>query len=457
MTLIDEIQYIKINEKEFLIVNLINAATDSITDTLYEQLINKQFSDIDDNALYLLKERNYLFENVNEKNEFYKILDRKINKSEQNTIPNFLMIPTFACNLNCKYCYEQTYEINNVKPEDELQIVDKQIAFIKETLKNNINESNKAFNNNDVKITLMGGEPLLSSKKDLLTYIFKEVKSCGFGINIITNGYDLEHFIDEIKKYQVEFIQITLDGPPSIHNKRRIKHNGEGSFNKIINNIKLAIDHHIKVVIRVNVDNENLQELPELAEIITNQIGMNKFVYPYLYLMQDGGCSGDANVLKEEVGIDLLNEVTQRHPIMNIFNTRFHGTKFINSIFEDKPFSPCLRHCSAESNQYILDCKGYIYKCWHGIGNELYSVGNYLNGIDINTEKCNKWKNRNVLKIEKCTTCIYRYICGTGCPASQHDSFNSDSVNKEMCVDYEVIIERIIKQKVLVNKDLINA
>lgn len=111
-------------------------------------------------------------------------------------------------------------------------------------------------------------------------------------------------------------------------------------------------------------------------------------------------------------------------------------------------FKPLLRHCGAAMKQYILDYKGNMYKCWHGIGNDSYSTGKYIPSINENKEKITKWNNRAVLNLEECKDCNYRYICGTGCPAATHKGENEFDIEKESCVDYRKLIETIIKEKI---------
>ena len=76
---------------------------------------------------------------------------------------------------------------------------------------------------------------------------------------MISNGSLLnDTIINDLIKYHVKGIQITLDGPPEVHDSRRVSKNGVFQFNKIIENInKLLQTKKIDVVIRINVDKNN--------------------------------------------------------------------------------------------------------------------------------------------------------------------------------------------------------
>lgn len=84
--------------------------------------------------------------------------------------------------------------------------------------------------------------------------------------SMVTNGYLLsrENAII-LKEIGVKRVQITLDGSKESHDKRRILLNGEGSFNKIIDNIKNCYDL-LDINIRVNLDKRNSNEYIEVLE-----------------------------------------------------------------------------------------------------------------------------------------------------------------------------------------------
>src|SRR5262249_40280858 len=63
-------------------------------------------------------------------------------------------------------------------------------------------------------------------------------------------------------------LQITLDGPPAQHDRRRIYADGSGSFEQIASNLTMALEAGVSVEVRTNVDRANIQHLPELADEI---------------------------------------------------------------------------------------------------------------------------------------------------------------------------------------------
>ena len=158
------------------------------------------------------------------------------------------------------------------------------------------------------------------------------------------------------------------------------------------------------------------------------------------------GCSGESNVLKEAVGLEKIYAIQKANKNANIFYIKSHIYPLINSIMNNKAFVPRLKHCGASGNQFILDEKLLVYKCWHGIGNEKYSVGKYdEKGLHLNEELVNKWMNRDASCMSKCRDCKYRYLCGTGCPAATHEANKIMDTSLPFCPDFREILPVTLK------------
>lgn len=447
MYLIKEIEFIDYNNDEVIMINLINGATDIIEKDIYNKIVSNDFDKLDIEIVDALLKRKYLFETEDEYNKFIISVDNKIEELEKKATPNFLVVPSYACNLQCIYCYEQTYMIKGTTNIDPLEMVDLQFERIDKIME--VYEKQHDKTTDDIRITIMGGEPLLRCNLKTISYIFEQTKKRNYTLDIVSNGVDLNYYIELFNKYKdtLDHIQITVDGVKEIHDKRRIFRDGRGSFDLIMNNIHLSIDNGITIVLRVNVDATNINELSDLANTLVEEFNYNKKLLPYLYLLQDGGCSGESNIVNEKIGIEKIFELEDKNPNMSIFRKKFHPADFIDSIFKDEPYQPVLRHCGAAKNQFILDCKSNVYKCWHGIGNNDYRVGTFYPKYELDEEKINAWFNRSVRVLGKCKSCKYRYICGTGCPAAKHMSENNMDIKEPSCVEYNELIKTIILEK----------
>lgn len=448
MYLINEFDIVDVSEETKLIVNLLSGAADFINSDILALIMNRDFENIEPGILKALRERNYIFGSDVEYIEFVNILNQKLINDEKNQIPNFLLIPTYSCNLNCSYCYEKSYDIKNEFTSDltSEELAAKMIGTIDEICNNFKQTSGITFGNNDVDITFMGGEPLYSKNYELLAELFDMLRAENYNILVITNGYELNQYIPILKNHKVNFIQVTIDGTRDIHDSRRFDKLGNGTFDKIIENIELALKNGMNIYIRTNVDSENINDLPELANILLQLKNKYETIYPYIYILQDGACAGNKLIIDEVESLEKIFDLEKTYPQMSVFKKTFHGIKFIESILKNTQFEARLSNCAACRNQYILDADGDIYKCWFGVGNELFKIGEYIPKLNIREELDNNWKNRNITTIKKCISCKYRYMCGGGC--ASRTKIDSKGIRQERCADFNRILNGYFLQQI---------
>lgn len=136
---------------------------------------------------------------------------------------------TNRCNLRCSYC--------DIYNRDQAEMSKEKIFQILDDL-----EEMGCY-----RVGFWGGEPLV--RKDIGELIEHAVKRNLF-TTLISNGVLVPEKINEIKKLDTLFL--SLDGPKETHEKNK----GKGTFEKIINAIKVARENDIPVTtITVLTDN----------------------------------------------------------------------------------------------------------------------------------------------------------------------------------------------------------
>ncbi|MGB4792657.1 MAG: radical SAM protein [Lactococcus chungangensis] len=431
------LDFFKYGEK-YIMLNYMSGACDIIDKSTYQVISRRKFEALDGTALKCLFNRKYLFQNQKKFQKEVALIDEVL--ASKKVVPNFLIIPTYRCNLSCGYCFEAAYKITE-NMSSNIEWIEQCLNSIDEI----VTQSKKDFdfNDKDVYITLMGGEPLLAQNYEQVSEIMNQITNHGYSFNVITNGTDLDVYLDELIRFECQSIQITLDGSKEIHDNRRIYKNGNGSYEKIFQNIELALSRNLKIYLRVNLDKDNLVDLPNLAKELLDYFGENDNLVPYVYPMQDGGCLGDGGIIDEIVCIEEIQLLNEKHPQMALFDKKFHASSFMDTVFQNQQFEMKFRNCSATNNQYIFDYKGNIYKCWFDIGNANFKIGTYGKALSLNRQQDALWKNRNIKTLTKCQSCKYRYICGGGCLS--HVMTSADDAKKERCIDFYQIIKAQLK------------
>ena len=158
------------------------------------------------------------------------VLEAQANAHRHSTATLTLTLaPTLACNFACDYCYEGQ---STVTMSDETQQA--LLAFVDDKL----NLSSKML------ITWFGGEPTLcisiieSLQRALIELAQNHLVEME-PASIISNGYLLDGAMAQrLKSVGVSEVQITLDGPPEVHDKRRRLRNGNGTFERIVRNMQ---------------------------------------------------------------------------------------------------------------------------------------------------------------------------------------------------------------------------
>ncbi|MGC8871216.1 MAG: radical SAM protein, partial [Brevinematia bacterium] len=213
----------------YLILNTLNGAADIVTsDTKkkIELIISGQQNVTSKKLIRYLQERGYIYSDYSTLEEdFSKVYYMSLSRAKD--IPfTFVIIPTYLCNLACIYCYESSL-VKSLPQILSPSLVEKAFDAMLTITKNHTQSK--------VQINLFGGEPLLYNihVEKAITEILKRASMLNWKIYIFTNGTTLSKYISILEKYKwlIEGIQVTIDGPQDIHDKRRIYPDRSGTFN----------------------------------------------------------------------------------------------------------------------------------------------------------------------------------------------------------------------------------
>ena len=266
------------------------------------------------------------------------------------------------------------------------------------------------------KITLYGGEPLLRQNYELIRYIVEQGTARGYTFSAVTNGTELDAFLPLLGPGRIELVQVTLDGPPEVHNRRRFFHDGKGSFDIIASNISAALSREVRVGVRTNVDRRNIESIPKLVELY-KQYGWLQpprfkafcgAVYDYCPVKSWKSWTITARELMEHLGA-----YSEEISLMGIdlqLQRRFWG------LLKGKGyplFYPA--YCPSSTGQYIFDPFGDIYVCWDLVGDPSEKVGRFLPQLWLDRERLARWSEHTARGIPQCRQCRYALLCGGGC------------------------------------------
>jgi uncharacterized protein len=175
---------------------------------------------------------------------------------------HLILLPTERCNFRCTYCYED-FAIGRMRPETVLavkRLIDRRLDDLQ-----------------SLSVSWFGGEPMLGRGivEDISEHIVRvraeQPNPFHYAADMTTNGYllDLAN-VERMASLGIHHFQISLDGPEALHDRTRLRADGQGSFQKIWYNL-LAIRDGIApvdILLRIHLTPDNLPVMPEfLAQV----------------------------------------------------------------------------------------------------------------------------------------------------------------------------------------------
>lgn len=357
------------------------------------------------------------------------------------SIIDLVIMPTYNCNFRCDYCYERKrLEKGNEWLGHSMsdEVLDAVFTQIDEYIRQGRHIRN---------VFLYGGEPLLRTNKKQVEYIINACHDREIKLICVTNGYDLDGYIDILEPDWFDFLQITVDGPREVHDKRRYLAGGQGSYEKIMKNISLVLEKGLRVHLRTNINRSNLESVMELPKEFEKR-GFLKYPNFYWYFKATIGCFEDDpnNAITDlemyetmkASGID--KKTALQHCMLYGQITRRVGGALAKETYP--PLRPAA--CGAESDMLVVDPDGKLYTCWDVVSMEEYTVG-YTDleakrfRFDLNFPK---WRGRTADRLEDCEACPMMMVCGGGCAIESEHAYGT--MNKGFCGTFKEAFEEVV-------------
>jgi uncharacterized protein len=230
-------------------------------------------SEADRETVELLSDNGFLVETRETELE---ALDRYFGDVKSSTAElNVTILTTLQCNFACDYCYQGDHgDYNKFAEKMTLQTAERVAFWIEREL--------DRVNPRQFRLTFFGGEPLLNLP---IVYFLAERlwqsardRAVPMKVNVITNGLLLsEEVVDRLLSYGLDGVKVTLDGDQSTHDRMRPLRGGQGTFNRIIENIR-RVAGRCNISIGGNFDESSVDSYPALLDFLRQQEFADKLV-----------------------------------------------------------------------------------------------------------------------------------------------------------------------------------
>ncbi|HMC75985.1 MAG TPA: radical SAM protein, partial [Vicinamibacterales bacterium] len=178
------------------------------------------------------------------------------------------VLTTLQCNFACDYCIQGDHgDYNKTAAKMSMAMAERLAAWMETRL--------DAVAPSRLILTFFGGEPLLNMP--VLYYLAERMHASSAArgvqlvINIITNGLLLSReMVERLNPLGLNGIKITLDGDRDSHNKSRPLRGGQGTFDKIIANMRAVADL-TRLAVGGNFEMDTADSYPALLDFLAAQ------------------------------------------------------------------------------------------------------------------------------------------------------------------------------------------
>lgn len=262
---------------------------------------------------------------------------------------------TFKCNQHCTYC--------GIYKESRAEMTTDQIC-------NMIDEFAELGTS---RLSITGGEPLL---REDFTEVVKYARKKGLFVSLATNGSLIEKHMDGLK--YVSSVNMTLDGPESIHDRQR----GKGNFKKVMHAIELLKQKGIPVYVVSVATKNNCARIPEVLELASS-LEIKALIQPVFFSEQShaNNLQGYVNIKYDDKAmvetLDYLIKLKEQGDACLILSKRYYRNVKESIIKGDK-----IRCINAGSLFCTISPDGRVAPC-----NLLVRDMRWLNGNEVGFRK----------------------------------------------------------------------
>jgi uncharacterized protein len=355
------------------------------------------------------------------------------------------VLTTLQCNFACDYCIQGDHgDYNKNATKMSLETAADLVRWTEGRL--------DAIKPSRFVLTLFGGEPLLNLPVCyfLAEQMWKVTQARGVEmlINVITNGLLLtEEVADRLIPFGLNGIKVTLDGDRDTHNRMRPLRGGQGTFDKIIANVR-KVAPKVRISIGGNFDAESVDSYPALLDFLAEQefaprlakVAFKPVIKPPaapknvipLMAVGDGGkplagacmtAAGSGIGSGKAASVCDNCHFVDEHMTYLREETEKRGFNTLDGVH----MGPCEIH---KKHAHTIGPEGAIYACPGFSGEKQQAVGNIHGRRDVVQDSASD-RFSTLAAWNECGDCAFIPVCAGGCTTAAHAEFGD--IQKPNC------------------------
>jgi SynChlorMet cassette radical SAM/SPASM protein ScmE len=322
---------------------------------------------------------------------------------------------TGRCNLSCRYCFynDEMVALSDLPAE-------RWLAFFAEL-------GSLAVR----RVTLTGGE--VFTRPDLWQLVDGLIAS-RLRYGLLSNGTliteeTIAAFAVGKRRLRLDAIQISIDGSTAgIHDRSRPPH----SFERALHGLRLLHEAGLPVTVRVTVNRHNVDDLPAIAQLLLEDVGLPGFSTNEAEQMGTARCFGDAITLNPAERRRAMRTLTE-------LNAHYGGrisaaagplalARHFGEIAEavargetSQPGRGTLCSCGGVFTKMAVLHDGTMVPCTLLPSLTMGTIGvQRLQDVWLHHPSINAVRRRRAIPLAdlpECADCVYTGFCAGGCPA----------------------------------------
>lgn len=351
---------------------------------------------------------------------------------------NILIKPASgSCQMRCEYCFyademcnRETKNYGMMKPEVQEMMVKKGLQAAE----------------GSITFSFQGGEPTLVGLAfyERLLHLIEQynTKRLQVFFALQTNGYGItEEWAAFFARHHF-LIGISLDGTKDIHDRYRKDHKGEGTFDRVMNAIRLFKQYGVEFNVLTVVTGHTADEIGRIYKFFRK----NNIVY-----QQYIACLDPLGELRGKMEYSLTPEKYGQF-LKRLFDLWYddmsHKNYVYNRYFENLAgmlagYRPetctLLGHCMPS---YVAEADGSVYPCDFYVLDD-YRLGNLMTDdfADFDRKRTEiGFVEESAKHEEECLNCPWGYLCRGGCRRDREPEAGAGIGKNYFCRAYKVFL-----------------
>ena len=321
-----------------------------------------------------------------------------------------------TCNLNCSYCFASQGKYHGERAVMSFEVGKRALDFLIEN----------SGNRRNLEVDFFGGEPLMNFQvvKDLVAYARKveKIHNKNFRFTLTTNGVQIDDDVIDFANRECSNVVLSLDGRKEIHDRFRVDHAGNGSWDRIVPKFQKLVEaregknYYMRGTF-THANPDFLKDIQQMLDLGFTELSMEPVVC----------ASGDPSELTEADLPVVLEQYEKLAELMLQKDKEGKPFTFYHYMI-DLTGGPCIYKrisgCGSGTEYMAVTPWGDLYPCHQFVGDEKFKLGNIWDGV-TNTQIQKEFAACNVYAHPECKDCWARLYCSGGCAANAYHSTGS--------------------------------